>query len=91
MREGVRDHPVMSTFVNAYHFTTQAENLMVFDCGGIILFSYSLFMAAYHMAVADFFIFPQLFPAGCTMYCEHTISGVRFFGECDRVPQQWRI
>ncbi len=81
----------MSTFVDAYHFAAQAVNLMVLDCAEIIPFSYSLFMAAYHMAVPDFIVFPQLFLAGCTMYCEHLSLGARFFGEYDRVPQQWQI
>ena len=65
----------MTTLIDAYHFAALAVNLMILDCE-IIIFCYSLFMAAYHMAVPDFFVFPQLFLAGCTMYREHMSPAV---------------
>lgn len=70
MGEGVSDHAVMTSLVYGNYLAAGTMYFMINNFN-MILFTNSIFVAPYYMTMSEFFIFPQLFPAGGTVYCEH--------------------
>lgn len=70
MGEGVSDHTIMGSLIYGNYFATGAMQFMV-NSVYMIPFADSAFMAPHDMTMSEFFIFPELFPAGGAVYCEH--------------------